>query len=760
MLSRSRPLQYLSGLRPVARSLQFPFSGHFVPCCNICRHHGHHFSFGGFWFRFFSIERDVHVTYLLVDADHVGKDLVDEAKSCLIDKHAEVLVFGNPQLRKAKRWTEFFTAPEHQFHAVERVGGLNDPNDDAIKREAARLLRLPKTKGFALLAFDRDFVELVEMVRSFGKEMVVFLSKHRCGSLKAFEEAGAAVFLVGPEREVNKVRAILNSDGSGSTELAEDPADLEYMALRENVGNRLLSLGYTSDDSCHLRPALAKFWFRTIHSALRSAHMVLQGQRKMKALTSDKEDLAFILPLSGGSRSTHKISSADRQLYDHVRAKRIYHGGGPFILRQSRCLTRTVLRRLGYLDDAMNSDFNEALLIFLNSSDNKRNLRKTTMMPNVEDSPREIQSKINQALVSGQSDGMWSLAPSDTDVRNKLVAERLLVNSQQPREEILAAMQEFTRRHGLRAMKSYNGYVWQLKQLHSASDPRRRDEVKPSCLLKWHLRHEKVRAPYSMFLLHVVCHCWHDSWIMTIHQSAICSEFLVVNAANTVHFCTRTLLSYTIHRSYSHCHCWMRVSSWWFPNLTSHVTSLSMLLWVCTEVNHSSPVHSRMQKRPHKHRKADRQDLCLALFESCTPSPARSFRTLRFDMMSHDWSTFYTFGVYSVRVRRKSWHPCRRRQWKTLSLEPELEKENKVRLTWQRIWNSKLFLSCSKLPCWAANGPHAFSCLQHHIAAGHMLHCCLHTQDHSSSFGAVPSVLLNQWQSFESALTECYRLEP
>ena len=111
MLSRSRPLQYLSGLRPVARSLQFPFSGHFLPCCNIRRHQGHHFSFGGF--RFFSIERDV--TYLLVDADHVGKDLVDEAKSFLIDKHVEVLVFGNPQLCKAKRWTEFFTAPEHQF---------------------------------------------------------------------------------------------------------------------------------------------------------------------------------------------------------------------------------------------------------------------------------------------------------------------------------------------------------------------------------------------------------------------------------------------------------------------------------------------------------------------------------------------------------------------------------------------------------------------------------------------------------------------
>ncbi len=103
----SRPFQYLSGLRPVARSLQFSFSGHFVLCCHIWHHQGHHCSFGGF--RFFSIKRDV--TYLLVDADSVGKDLVDQAKSFLRDEHLEVLVFGNPQLCRAKSWSGFFNAP-------------------------------------------------------------------------------------------------------------------------------------------------------------------------------------------------------------------------------------------------------------------------------------------------------------------------------------------------------------------------------------------------------------------------------------------------------------------------------------------------------------------------------------------------------------------------------------------------------------------------------------------------------------------------
>ena len=508
----SRPLQYLSGFSPVARSLQFSFSGILgrVATYGIIMHHqGHHCSFGGF--RLFSIKRDVIYTYLLVDADNVGKELVDEAKTFLGEQNLEVVVFGNPQLSKKKTWSGFFNAPGHQFHAVERVGGLNDPNDDAMKQEADRLVKLPQAKQLALLANDRDFVDLVKMVHSFGKEMLVFLPKYRSGHRKAFEEAGAKVFLVGAEPAVNKVRAILNSDGSGSTELAEDAPDplLQREASMGCVANTLLRWGYRSDDTRPLLPALAKFWFRhelgplvvyPLQNAVRSAHMVLSGQRKIKA-SSDKEELAFVLPLSAGIRNTKLISIADRRLYSTGKAKAVYHGGGPFMLRRSHCLTMNALRRLGYLDDCMNSDLNEGLLIFLNSKDNKRNLRKARMMPNMEDSPYEIQRKINQALVSGQS-YEWSLAPSDMEVRKSLVAERLLVNAQQPREEVLTAMQEYTRSHGLRAMKSYNGYVWQLKQRHNASHPDRRDEVKPSCLLKWHVQREKVWALCSVFLLH------------------------------------------------------------------------------------------------------------------------------------------------------------------------------------------------------------------------------------------------------------------
>ena len=487
----SRPFQYLSGLRPVARSLQFSFSGHFVSCCHIWHHQGHHCSFGGF--RFFSIKRDV--TYLLVDADSVGKDLVDQAKSFLRDEHLEVLVFGNPQLCRAKSWSGFFNAPEHKFHAVDRVSGFSDPNDDAIKQDAERLVKLPQTKGFGLLSSDKDFVELAKMVQSFRKEMRVFLVRHRSGRRKAFEEAGATVFLLGSAgRAVGGVRAILNSDGSGWTELAEDQPDPESMALAADISDTLCGLGYRSHHKHPLVPALAKFWFRhdlgplvvyPTDYALRSVHKVLSGQKQFKALTSDKDGLAFVLAVSGPMQTKRTMSVADTQLYGGSgKAKRIYAGGGPFILRQSNCLTMNVLRRLGYLDDCTNLDLNEALLVFLNLTDNKRNLRKAGMLPDIKDSHHEIQRKINQALLSEQTHGNWSLAPRDMEVRYQLVAAGLLHKAEQPREEVLTAMQEYTRRHGLRAMNSYNGYVWQLKQRHNASDPSRRDEVKPSCLLK------------------------------------------------------------------------------------------------------------------------------------------------------------------------------------------------------------------------------------------------------------------------------------
>ena len=281
------------------------------------------------------------------------------------------------------------------------------------------------------------------------------------------------------------------------------------------VANTLLRWGYRSDDTRPLLPALAKFWFRhelgplvvyPLQNAVRSAHMVLSGQRKIKA-SSDKEDLAFVLPLSAGLRNSKLISKADRQLYGTGRAKAVYHGGGPFMLRRSHCLTMNVLRRLGYLDDCLNSDLNEGLLSFLNSSRNKQNMRIVGTMPEIGDLLREIQRKINHALVSGQS-FEWSLAPSDMDVRKTLVAERLLVIAQQPREEVLTAMQEYARRHGLRAMKSYNVF-FSTKAVSPClwSFSKRWGEAELLAEMTFAAWKSELGTRYNMFLLHVICHC-------------------------------------------------------------------------------------------------------------------------------------------------------------------------------------------------------------------------------------------------------------
>lgn len=188
--------------------------------------------------------------------------------------------------------------------------------------------------------------------------------------------------------------------------------------------------------------------------------------------------------MSGGAATAQKLSASDRQLYGNATGKNFFLGRGPFILPHSSCLTIKVLTKLGYLDDCFNSDLNEAMLIFLNNSRNKRNMREAGMMPELGDSRDEIQEKINQTLVSGQVPGTWSLAPSDLNVRQKLVAEHYLGNEKEPRETVFLGMKDYSNRHGLPSRRTYNAHVWQINNCIKGPHPSRRDWLQPSALLK------------------------------------------------------------------------------------------------------------------------------------------------------------------------------------------------------------------------------------------------------------------------------------
>ena len=424
-----------------------------------------------------------------MDADNVSVELIEEGKEVFTGHSLQVVVFANPELCKAKKWKNFFQSPGHRFHPVERVGGLIDPNDEEIKREAGRLSKLSKTRSIALLTMDTDFVALVRDLKSLGKEVAVLTSKVKAGSTRAFEEAGATVYLLGQEPVANKVRAILECDGSGRVEFGEDLPNSRVLELVPEVSDRLLELKYMDHERSGLLQAIAKFWFQNslgtlvvcpMLSAVERVHQMLREERK--TWIAYRHDLAFVLPVSAGSSRT-RMCKSDEQKYGNSTSKKIFLGGGPFIVPKSGSLTDDVLRKLHYLDNDMNADPKEAMLIFLNCTRNKRNLRKTGTMPNEGDSYDEIFAKTETALMSGDIPGWWSLAPSDLLIRQKLVAEGLLTHAAQPHWETLIAMRQFARRKGLPVMKTYNGCVWQLCHWLDPTTPTRRDVLKPSALL-------------------------------------------------------------------------------------------------------------------------------------------------------------------------------------------------------------------------------------------------------------------------------------
>ena len=125
----------------------------------------------------------------------------------------------------------------------------------------------------------------------------------------------------------------------------------------------------------------------------------------------------------------------------------------------------------------------EALLVFINATQNKRNLRKLDALPADEDTCSTVQSKLHQALMCGRLPGTWTKAPLDDGVKQLLVSRNLLDEMHAPKMDVLTAMQVYAREKHLPSMKSYNGCVWQIKNYLNPDDPRRRDLLMPKSLL-------------------------------------------------------------------------------------------------------------------------------------------------------------------------------------------------------------------------------------------------------------------------------------
>ena len=438
-------------------------------------------------------------THLLVDADSQPIQVIEEAEEALGGKSVHVHVFANPERRENKKWRKFLDRANITFHSVEPVSGTIDPNDAAIMTEARVLANSQKTRRIAVLTNDGDFVPLAHAVKELGKKAIVLTQRVCRGTKQVYEDAGVQVLMVGEEPARSQVQAILNPDGSGKITLAQTEDECVDVAdMIEEVMEFLIKLDYAGDRTWSALQPCVKFWFQhnlgplvvfpSLHP-VKKVRKVLDDKKKL-VWTRYARDRAFLLPITTTSRRT---SANTREKYGTRQAKAIFQGGGPLLLPNSERLVMDVLRELGYLDDAFNSDPFEALLVFINATQNKQNLRKLDALPADEDTSSTIRSKLHQALMCGSLPGQWMKAPSDAYIKKLLVSRKLLDTVREPKIDVLTAMQAYAREKHLPSMKSYNGCVWQINNFLKSDDPSRRDLLMPKSLLGKELGHASGR---------------------------------------------------------------------------------------------------------------------------------------------------------------------------------------------------------------------------------------------------------------------------
>ncbi|CAJ1429970.1 unnamed protein product [Effrenium voratum] len=364
---------------------------------------------------------------------------------------------------------------------VPRRGVQGEPNDEALVRHLRRLLNARGNVCLAILVSDAGFAQVVEEAVALGREVVVFVPELRPGVAEVFEATGAQVLRLAARHQDTafKTRATLQGDGTGLVELmaAEPRQSCDSTPLRDFLAH----YGFCGREERVdlLLPSLAKFWFMH-QSHLRPALTVYPYQHAVTELLQMlaagnkwqryQKDLAFLFPTRGARRPTR----AQVKTYGCGHALSLFRGGGPCMLHDSQDLAQRVLRRLGYLDDDLNSDLPEAIQVFCNTANNKGALRRNFDLTEGA-SVSTLERQLRRAFLSSSSTGMWEASPSDEAVRLQL-RRAGLVTPDAPREEVLEAMRSWAKRRGLPAMRSYNGHLWQFRSAGPAN-PSQRDAM-------------------------------------------------------------------------------------------------------------------------------------------------------------------------------------------------------------------------------------------------------------------------------------------
>ena len=235
-------------------------------------------------------------------------------------------------------------------------------------------------------------------------------------------------------------------------------------------------LGYREGEGLAL-PAIAKFWdcnglgsLTVFPRQLATVAMqdVIERERTRKWERYSR-NLAFVLPETAASSKT----AAKIQKYGSLHSRSIYRGGGPFILEGSPDLVPRILRKLGFLDNGLNSDLTEAMLCFLNSNTPK--LRKTGLLPETGQGSSLVEAQLRHSFLSPVFSGSCRL-PSERQqwIRPFLEKEGVSDGQQALSEvEIFEAMKVYAAKHGLPSMRTSNGLAVMIMR-HLNKHPNRR----------------------------------------------------------------------------------------------------------------------------------------------------------------------------------------------------------------------------------------------------------------------------------------------
>ena len=167
-------------------------------------------------------------------------------------------------------------------------------------------------------------------------------------------------------------------------------------------------------------------------------------------------EYAYCTPLARCS----KLSKEAAHKYGGIRQRRLFLGGGPFVLEDSDDLSERMMKRLGYLD-GYNTDIHEAGFVFANVSDNKHNLRQMGMLSD----SLFLMSQLRSAFLADLT-AQWHLAPVDSQVRAFLLQENYIRSEKAGKQKVWKAMRKYARKGHLPGpdLKSYNGLVWRINR--------------------------------------------------------------------------------------------------------------------------------------------------------------------------------------------------------------------------------------------------------------------------------------------------------